>query len=424
MSPRQLAVELLNKTFADSSYSNIQLSHALSKSDLSERDKRLCSALYYGVLERKLTLDYAVSANSSRPVEKFDAVVANILRIGVYQLLYMDSIPDSAAVNESVLLARKMRKTSASGFINAVLRSFIRSGKKIDTASKSVEFSAPEWLIDGLTHDYGEEKMRDLLSDALLKPPVTVRINCSDSEFLSHFPNAEKIDLLDRCYSVEIGDVTATETFKKGLFHVQDLASQLCCHALNPQEGDIVLDICAAPGGKTFTMAELMNGKGTVYAFDLHEKRVKLIKDGAERLSLRNIKAMAGDAAVFNEGLPKFTKILCDVPCSGIGAIRRKPEIKYKNPNDFKGLPSIQYSIAENALNYLEIGGEMVYSTCTLRAEENEKVVERLLKNHPEIVGISFLKELGEPFGGHTAAIFPQYFNSDGFFIAKFKKVN
>jgi 16S rRNA (cytosine967-C5)-methyltransferase len=270
--------------------------------------------------------------------------------------------------------------------------------------------------------------MTNLLSDALKKPPVTVRFNtleASESEIIAQLGEikAEKSSLLENCYELDGGDITATDAFKNGLVHVQDKASQLCCLALNPTENDKVLDLCSAPGGKAFTMAQMMGGKGEIYAFDLHEKRVKLIAGGAERLGLTNIKAMTGDASVYNEKLPKFSKILCDVPCSGLGVIRRKPEIKYKNPSDFEGLPEIQYKIAENALNYLEVGGEMVYSTCTLRKAENEKVIEKLLENHPEIEGVSFLENLGEPFGSYYASIFPEHFGSDGFFISKFRKV-
>jgi 16S rRNA (cytosine967-C5)-methyltransferase len=192
--------------------------------------------------------------------------------------------------------------------------------------------------------------------------------------------------------------------------------------ALAPTENDIVLDICAAPGGKTFTMAEMMNGKGEIHAFDLHEKRVKLIREGAERLGLANISAKAGDASVYNGDIPKCTKILCDVPCSGFGVISHKPEIKYKSLSEFERLPEIQYNIAENALNYLAVGGEMVYSTCTVRKAENEAVVERLLKNHPEIE----LAELSEFYGKkfeNPVTFFHDDFSGDGFFVAKLKKI-
>ncbi len=165
-----------------------------------------------------------------------------------------------------------------------------------------------------------------------------------------------------------------------------------------------------------------MKNRGQIYAFDLHEKRVRLIRSGAERLGLTCINACVGDASRFNPELPRFSKILCDVPCSGIGTIRRKPEIKYKNPGDFANLPEIQYKIAENAFNYLEVGGELVYSTCTLRRAENDSVIERLLANHSELEPVPFLEELGEPFGSYKASVFPKYFGSDGSFISKVKK--
>lgn len=432
--PRYLAVKLLNKTFASGSYSNIQLDHGLNQSDLNERDKKLCSVIYYGVIERKITLDHIIGGLASRPLNKLDNTILNILRCGVYQLIYMDSVPDNAAVNESVLLAKKFGKTSASGMVNAILRNFIRNEKIFPITmdiihSSSIMYSAPEWLVESLCADYGIELMTDLLSDALEKHSVTVRMNqliCSENEFIKSWKDnmsVEKSDTIPYCYYISGGSPISSDAFEKGWFHVQDLSSQLCCMALNPTEKDTVLDICAAPGGKTFTMAEMMNGKGKIYAFDLHEKRVKLIRSGAAKLGLDNIITQVGDGTVYNPELPKFSKILCDVPCSGIGVIRKKPEIKYKNPEEFERLPEIQYKIAENALKYLDIDGELVYSTCTLRKEENDNIVDRLLKNHPELEPVNMLSELGEPFGSYKASIFPKYFKSDGFFISKFKKV-
>lgn len=430
--PRYLAVKLLNKTFSGKGYSNLQLSGGLENSDMEERDKKLCSALYYGVIERRITLDHIIGGLSSRPVAKLDSAVLNILRCGIYQILYMENIPDSAAVNESVALAKKFSKTSASGMINAILRNFIRNGREyklpknpLDAAS--VKYSAPTELIKALTDDYGRELAENLLEDALTAPSVIIRRNtllCGEDELIAALGEitAEKLDFPENAYALGGGDAVATEAFRKGFFHVQDIASQLCCMAVAPTENDTVLDLCAAPGGKTFTMAELMGGKGEIYAFDLHEKRVGLIKKGADRLHLTNIKAAAGDASVFNPKLPKFTKILCDVPCSGLGAIRRKSEIKYKDFADFSGLPDIQYRIAENALNYLAEGGELVYSTCTLRKAENDAVCDRLLAEHGDIIEPVELTGIpGEKFGSR-ASIFPCHFGSDGFFIAKFRK--
>lgn len=426
--PRYLAVKLLDKTFSGGSYSNLQLDSGLKASDLDDRGKKLCSAVYYGVIERKLTLDHIIGGLSSRPVSKLDSIILNILRCGIYQIMYMDSVPDNAAVNESVALAKKFRKTSASGMVNAVLRNFIRSGKEIKlpknaAEAMSVKYSAPAELVKSLTDDYGSEKTEGFLENSLEKSVTYIRRNaliCNEKEFNEALGGIKAEKLRECCYTVESGDLTATEAFRKGYFHVQGLASQLCCEALAPTEQDRVLDICAAPGGKTFTMAELMKGKGEIYAFDLHEKRAELIRKGAERLGLTNIKAAAGDATVFNPDLPKFTKILCDVPCSGLGVIGSKPEIKYKNISDFAGLPDIQYKIVCNALNYLEEGGTLVYSTCTVRRAENEEVCERLLREHPELEAVELPEMLGEKFGT-MATLMPPKFGS-GFFIAKFRK--
>lgn len=430
--PRYLAVKLLCKTFGSGSYSNIQLNSALGSADMEPREKKLCSALYYGVIERKLTLDHIIGRLSSRPLSKLDDSVLNILRCGIFQILYMDGIPDNAAVNECVGIAKTMKKASASGMINAILRNFIRSGKEIklpddEIQKASIKYSAPCGLVASLTEDYGGEYAENLLESALGKPDISVRRNplrCTDEEFLAALGgiSAEKSEVLECCYSLDCGDPARLNAFRDGFFHVQDLSSQLCCSALAPSESDLVLDICAAPGGKTFTMAEMMNGKGKIFAFDLHEKRVKLIRDGADRLGLKNIIADVGDASKFNPELPEFTKILCDVPCSGIGVIGRKPEIKYKNISDFSGLPDIQYAIADNAVRYLAPGGEMVYSTCTLRRAENDEVCDKLLAAHPELEPCTLDGIAGEKFGCR-ASIFPMHFGSDGFFIAKFRKI-
>ena len=427
--PRYLAVKLLDKTFGSGSYSNLQLDSGLKNSDLDERGRKLCSAVYYGVIERRITLDHIISGLSSRPIDRLDSIVLNILRCGVYQTMYMDSVPDSAAVNESVALAKKFRKTSASGMVNAVLRSFIRGGKELKlpndgTEALSVKYSAPAELVKSLTEDYGSEAAERFLSASLEKSVTYLRLNtirCTEEEFLSALGSIEAERISESCFAVRSGDVTATDAFKKGFFHVQGLASQLCCQALAPTEQDRVLDICAAPGGKTFTMAELMKGRGEIYAFDLHEKRAELIRKGAERLGLTNIRAAAGDATRFNAELPKFTKILCDVPCSGLGVIGSKPEIKYKSFSDFAGLPDIQYKIVSNALSYLEAGGTLVYSTCTVRKAENEEVCERLLREHGDIEAVQLPEMMGKSFGT-MATLMPPEFGS-GFFISKFRKV-
>lgn len=428
---RYTAAKLLDKTLKNGSYSNIQLNSGLERSDLDGQGKKLCTAIYYGVIQRKLTLDYILAQYCSRPLEKMDSIIVNILRCGIYQLLYMDSIPDNAAVNESVRLAKQFGKTSASGMVNAVLRSFIRDGKNIFKKAEnnrikrfSVMYSMPVELVESLVSDYGEETFVKFAEHSVNDGNFTyIRRNplkCTHEELTAAL-DVQLYTEDNLCYRLS-GGITGTSAFKSGYFHVQDISSQLCCMILAPTENDRVLDICAAPGGKTFTMAEMMNGKGEIYAFDLHEKRVKLIREGAERLGLGNISAKAGDASVYNPDIPKCTKILCDVPCSGFGVISHKPEIRYKSLLEFERLPEIQYAIAENALNYLAVGGEMVYSTCTVRKAENEAVVEKLLKNHPELELAEKSQLYGRSFS-NPVTFFPDIFDGDGFFAAKLKKV-
>ena len=422
---RYFTLKLLNRTFENDGFSNIMLDNALSKSDLDSQGKSFVSALYYGVIERKITLDYIISKYATK---KIDSDIKNILRMGIYQLKYMDSVPDRAGVNESVNLVHKIRKASAKSFVNAVLRNFIRDGKNIDYPKDrikkySVMYSVPEQLIRKLDDEYGEEYMISLLESSVTAPPVTVRMNSlkTTREDFTKLTGAVPVEKIENCFEIK-GKVTGTKAFEQGLFHVQDIASQLCCMALSPASDEVVFDMCASPGGKTFTLAELMQGKGKVYSFDLYPQRVKLIKDGAERLGLENIETAVGDATVFNEKLPEADKILCDVVCSGLGVIRRKPEIKYKDLKSFEELPEIQYSILENASRYLKDGGEIVYSTCTLNRAENDDVVKKFLEKHTEFELVPFLENLGKPFGTGMVTLVPAFFGSDGFFIAKLRK--
>lgn len=428
---RLQAVKLLGKTFSKGGYSNILLDKTLSETSMGEKDKSFCAALYYGVLERRITLDYIIAGYSRMKLSKLRPEILNILRIGIYQLKFMDNIPDSAAVNESVNIAGKLKLGGLSGFVNAVLRNFLRDGKQIkypenNIKKLSVEYSAPEWLVNLLLENYSDSQTASLLESSVKKPPVTIRLNNLKGEAsqiiekLSDF--SPESTAIDGCFKISYSDVTKTQAFKNGFFHVQDIASQLCCMALNPKEGETVLDLCSAPGGKAFTLAELMNDKGRILAFDIHANRVKLIKNGADRLGISCIETKTGNASVFDKNIPMADKILCDVPCSGLGVIRRKPEIKYKHFEEFERLPEIQYKILENAVKYLKPGGELVYSTCTVNPVENDRVIDRFLMENKNFEGIKFLEELGTPFGDFKVTLFPENFNSDGFFISKIKR--
>lgn len=434
MSGRKLAVTLLMQREKTDGYLNLMLDSALEKSDLDPRDKRLCSALCYGVLERQITLDFIISKYSKKPPHKLDGAVLQILRTGLYQILYMEQIPDSAAVSESVKLTKKLKKASASGFVNAVLRSFIRDGKKINYPGNALEkasvmYSVPLWLVKRLYESLGEKDAEEFLENALNPPPLTIRRNplaVSEEELISSFgeERIEKHSLVPGAYIIRnSGNIRENPLFQKGGFHVQDTASQLCAMALDAEEGMTVLDLCAAPGGKTFTIAEHMKGKGRVYAFDLFPQRAGLIEKGAERLHLDNVSAMQGDASVYNEKLPKADRVLCDVPCSGTGVIRRKPEIRYKREEEIAGLPEIQRDILENASRYVKPGGVLIYSTCTVLKEENQQIAEGFLKNHTEFEPVPLLPELHEKLSGSMVTLLPSFAGSDGFFMAKFRRV-
>ncbi len=424
---RHLAVQLLMRTEEQGSYSNLLLDQALTGSALSPQDKKLCAMLYYGVIERRLTLLHILRGYSKKPPEKLDADIRNILFLGLYQLAYCEKIPDRAAVNESVALTKQFHKTSASGFVNAVLRSFLRDNKEIRLpknkwSAKEVQYSAPSALVRQIASEQGEAFADAFFADSLQPPPTTIRLNPlkGDEAALEAAGLAPAaMPALDGAYTISCADVRSNPAFQQGRFHVQDLASQLCCAILDPQPGDTVMDVCAAPGGKSFTLAQRMGNTGTVLSFDLHEHRVKLIQDGAARLGLSCIDARTGDATVFQPELPAADCVLCDVPCSGYGVIRRKPEIKYKPLKETAELPALQYAILENAARYLKPGGTLVYSTCTVLDRENREVVERFLKAHEEFILVP-LEEFGFAEGMATFSV--SYHNCDGFFAAKLKK--
>lgn len=435
--PRLTVVKMLMKMDSSEAYSNLLLDHVFSESDLSERDKAFAAALFYGVLERRLTLDYIIEKNSKIPFAKLDPAAVVILRTGLYQLLYMDSVPESAAVNESVKLCKKLKCFSAQGFVNGMLRSFIRGGKKISYLGLepekrlSVEYSCPQWLTEKLVREYGTDFAVRALKASVGKPPVYARVNTLKTttekllaELSKHRIKAAAYPGLDNCIKLEkSGDIEKCAPFRQGLFHVQDISSQLCCLTLRPVVNETVLDVCAAPGGKSFTLAELMGNNGRLYSMDLHDMRVGLIEDGAARLGIKMITAMQNDASKFNGELPQADRVLCDVPCSGLGVIRRKPEIKFKSAEDFEGLPEIQSQILETSARYVKPGGTLVYSTCTLSRAENDEVAGRFAAAHPEFLPIvqpvPYAGAAGEPMRTYC----PDENGGDGFFTASFRRV-
>lgn len=433
---RRVALRLLVKCRQNKAYSNILLDDELKQADISPLDRRFVSALFYGVLERLITLERIVATYKNNPADKISLEVSTILNLGIYQLLYMDSVPESAAVNESVELAKKNRNPAAAGFVNAVLRSFIRDGKKLPDAMNyfdelSLKYSCPEWLVRKWINEYGEDDAVSLLSSSVGQAPTTLRVNtlkCTTPQLIDALKEDEMIGVenkyVEDCVNlVSGGAIERTQAYKNGLFHVQDIASQICCKALAQKENDVVLDVCSAPGGKAFTCCELANDKIKLYAFDLHDNRVRLIRNGAKRLGLSGITASVNNAKVFNSEMPLADKIICDVVCSGLGVIRRKPEIKYKTPKELEALPQIQYDILKMSASYLKVGGELMYSTCTVSKAENEEVVQRFLSENSNFVVEKLFENETGVLGGKFVTLIPKHFNSDGFFMTKLKRI-
>lgn len=433
--PRYTAVKLLGRVEQSGAYSNLLLDEHFSKSNMDAQNKKFCTALFYGALERKLTLDAVIAEYSNKPANKLNSEVRNILRTALYQLLYMDSVPDSAAVDEAVKLASKNRNPAVKGFVNGLLRSFIRADKKLPEpdgfAEKlSVVYSCPIELVKKWIAEMGEKNTVSLLADSLGRAPITVRTNTikiSPDELAKRLEGEgyriKKNSFVPEALEISGGSVESSAAYADGLLHVQDVSCILCCKALDVHAGMTVLDLCAAPGGKTFTLAELMNNEGRLLAFDLHEKRARLIAQGASRLGLSVVEASANDAKVFREDMPLADRVLCDVPCSGLGVIRRKPEIKYKNLTDFEKLSEIQYEILSTSAKYVKPDGLIVYSTCTLSEAENSRVVLRFLEAHPDFELVPLWDDLGKFDGEDMLSVLPSYFGSDGFFIAKMKKI-
>ena len=439
---RKIAFNTIYRVLHDEAYSALALSSAIKDNNLSKLDASFLSHLVYGVIERKILLDYIISQYSKIKPKKIENKTLIILEMGVFQLLFMDKVPSSAAVNESVKLSKKVGAYKSSGFINAVLRNLVRNDLKYNLPSKkdalkflSVKYSCPEFLVEKWLKQYGEKNTIAVLEGLADRPPLTIRVNTlkTTKEDLKNSLEKEgvevsEVDFLSNALNVDnTGSIEALTSFKNGEFYVQDSASQLCCEMLDAKEGMTVCDVCSAPGGKSLYTAIKMNNSGRVYSYDLFEHKIKLIKDSAKRLSVDIIEAKVRDAQSNEISLPKCDRLICDVPCSGFGIIRRKPEIRYKKATIVDNLPQLQYSILCTNAESLSIDGMLVYSTCTLCDEENASVVDRFLREHPDFVPqplelpSGFKRFIDEP--EHMLTLLPCKGMTDGFFIAKFRKV-
>ena len=437
MTARESAFLSLQKYENSGVYSNIELSYAIERGHLEGAEKALYTALFYGVIERKLTLDYYIAKLSDRKDDEIDLNIRIILRMGLYQLIYMDKIPESAAVNESVKLASRFYARKNSGnYINAVLRSFLRKkdSLKLPDETKeplrrlSVEYSVPEWICRLWLEAYGKEKTVRILKTVNNHPSLTLTVNTLKtmpavlSEALNLAGIKAEISPVSK-YSILLDGaipMSRLEPFE-GEFFVQDEASALCVAAMDAKPGESILDACACPGGKSFGMAMSMKNEGSIRSLDLHKNKLSLIETGAHNLGISIIETGVQNASVYNPEMPVFDKILCDVPCSGLGVIAKKPDIRYKSEDDITRLPILQAKILETNSAYLKNGGTLVYSTCTIFPEENEENVARFLAAHPEFTLTPFrVGALDCPEGQIT--LLPDRHPTDGFFIAKMKR--
>ena len=424
MDDRFLAYKILLRIERDKAYSNIAVDAVLKNNDVFSAP--FVCQLVYGVIERKITLDYILSQFLTQPLKKLNPQVLTILRLGVYQMKFMDKVPVSAAVNESVKLVKKVKCAFASGLVNSVLRKVSTSDIEYPNTDNnaynlSIRYSCPEKLVKHYLNDYGFKDAEAFLKDSLGNAPIVLRVNTlkTTTDDLIELLSSDNINAV-KCDDIENalvltdgGAVFKSKAYHRGLFHVQDKASQICISKLNPKPNEIVFDMCASPGGKSFTIAEKMENKGKIYSFDLYEHRVKLISDGAKRLGIDIVNANVGDASKFNNELPVADKILCDVPCSGLGVIRRKPEIRYKDLDFVDNLCELQYNILSCSAKYLKQNGILVYSTCSLNKKENENICDRFLADNNDFKKVE-----------DYITLWPHKNGTDGFFIAKFKKVN
>ena len=433
MNARKLAFDVLKKMHSSGQYSNIAVDRALSASGLGESDRGLFTAIVMGVVERRITLDFFIDRLAAEP-SRIDADTRIILRIGIYQLEFFDRIPSYAAINETVDLAPRRTK----GFVNAILRSYLRKKGQIDFPDKdtdsvlhlSVKYSFPTELCNRFLEIFGFERACEIFESYNQTPPLTLRVNTFKT---SREEYAAMLDAAGIKYQLTKNSPHGINTFgvsyaglpgaDEGYFFVQDEASQICVEAAGAKAGDFVIDCCSCPGSKSFGMAINMQNTGKMLSCDLHKSKLSLVSAGAERLGINIINTREADARNFDPSLEQSADVLlCDAPCSGFGVMAKKPEIRYKDLSESDKLPKIQADILENVSKYVKVGGVLLYSTCTVFPEENSGVVNKFLDTHPEFVAEDFCVGQIQSEGGKVS-LYPDTHKTDGFFIAKLRRI-
>ncbi|MCM3356979.1 MULTISPECIES: 16S rRNA (cytosine(967)-C(5))-methyltransferase RsmB [unclassified Psychrobacillus] len=435
---RDAALTILMAVEKQQAYSNLLLHQTIEKYDIEPKDRALLTELTYGTLQHKMTLDYYLQPFIKG---KLDDWVRQLLRLSLYQIHYLSRIPDHAAVNEAVNIAKRRGHKGISGVINGILRSILREGVRSteeiqDKVERlSIETSHPMWMVKRFISEYGFETTEQMLKENNEPPVTTLRVNLFKRtvEQVMHLMTQEgyvvaKSEVIPECIYLFNGQAAKTTAFQKGFVTIQDESSMIPAYALQAEPGMTVLDMCSAPGGKTTHIAEKMKNTGKLVAMDIHQHKLKLVKENAERLGFSFIETVEKDARQASELFPEqtFDRILVDAPCSGLGVMKRKPDIKYtKSEKDFDSLKPIQLKLLDEAYTLLKPNGLIVYSTCTVDREENEGTAKLFMEKHPDMELKSFpdvVKNIKQQEEDGMLQLFPQDLRSDGFFVAVFQK--
>jgi 16S rRNA (cytosine967-C5)-methyltransferase len=437
---RKQALESLLEINYQGAYSNLEIKKVLFDRSIKPEDCRLYLNIVYGCLQNQSYLDYIIKQTSKKPIKELHKEVSEILRIAIYQLYFLDKIPDYAIVNEAVEITGEVQP-QATGFVNGVLRNILRKIEDEGTGfpfekwdnekeALSIRYSIPMWIIYKYYETFGKENGETMIPLLNEKPPFTIRCNTLKTSVKDLINDLEEMgcEPIRGQFSenaIHLSNISVFENhieddqlYKQGYFAIQDQAAIMTVERLAPLPGDCVLDMCAAPGGKTTHMSQLMNNEGEIIGRDIFEHRLKLIKEASTRLGCTIIKLEEKDGLdYFKEDVEKFDKILLDAPCSGLGVIRRKPEIRYRNSKtDRKALVKIQETLLDHAIMYLKPGGTLLYSTCTVNKDENENQIKKILNKYLELEIIP--DENGNDFT-HTSPLLDQ---CDGFFMCLLKK--
>lgn len=443
--PRETALKIIYDINVNGAYSNIALNKYLEAGSLKELDRAFATELVYGIVKWRLTIDYVIRQFSDIRLKKISPWIMNILRLGAYQLLYMDKVPESAACNESSKLAAKYGHKASTGFVNALLRNLAKNRENIKYPARdegilqslSVRYSHPEWMVERFIGLFGEDFTEKILDSNNAIPEFSVRTNTlriTRERLMEELAN-EKIEASAGRFAPEAviiknpSSVSKLETFKKGLFQVQDESSMLVARILDPKPGEMILDACSAPGGKATHIAQLMENSGVVIARDIHGHKLVLVEQSASRLGINIIKTELNDAMIQDTAMiGRLDRVLLDAPCTGLGIIRRKPDIKWtRESSDITEITGLQTKMIGIAAGYVKPGGILVYSTCTVLPEENRDMVKHFLQENREFYLDDILPYTPENLKNWVEEkgmlqLYPNRDGTDGFFIARLRR--